>query len=141
SDGIIRFHGVSAQVTGDEIRTWVEISLAEGTRTYEQRLVELRAREATLPARVELIAAAVGSVEPDDFVTDVVSDEREDGSVWIGVRLRRDENPLFGHALDNVVHQVRSGVQGVDYFDTTLWFVSTFDPGEAGAIVAAAAAR
>ena len=140
SDAIIRFHGVSAQVTGGEIRNWVETSLVEGANRYNAKLLELRAREASIPGRVKQLAAAIESVEGSDLVVDVSSDEREDGSVWIGVQLQRDEDPMLGHALDNVVQRMRSGVEGIDYFNTTLWFVSSFDAGQAAAVVAAVAA-
>jgi len=140
SDGIIRFHGASASVTGAEIRTWVEKSLVEGDARYRQRLNEVETREASRPELVELFAAAVDSVETNGLVAGVTSDERDDGSLWIGVQLRRDEDPMFGHALDNVVHSARSGVAGVDYFDTTLWFVPSYNPEEAATLVRTVAA-
>jgi len=33
---------------------------------------------------------------------------REDGSVWIGVRLRRDADPMLGHLLDGVAQAARA---------------------------------
>jgi hypothetical protein len=53
----------------------------------------------------------------------IVSEIREDGSVWIGVQLRRDEDPMLGHLLDGVAQSARLGTVGLDYFHTTLWFV------------------
>jgi hypothetical protein len=139
SDGIIRFHGASARITGEEIRTWVENALVEGDPRYREKRIELEAREASRPELADLFAAAVASVETNGIVAGVTSDERDDGSLWIGVQLRRDEDPMFGHALDNVVHAARSGLVGVDYFDTTLWFVPSYNPNEAAALVAAVA--
>jgi hypothetical protein len=139
-DGIIRFHGASARITGDEIRAWVETSLVEGDPRYRQKLNELEAREASRPGLVARLAAVVDSVEPNRIVTGFTSDERDDGSLWIGVQLRRDEDPMFGHDLDNVVQSARSGVAGVDYSDTTLWFVPDYNPDEAAVLVAAVAA-
>jgi hypothetical protein len=140
NDGIIRFHGASARITGEEIRAWVENSLVEGDTRYRQRLNEVEAREASRPELVELFAAAVDSVETNGLVAGFTSDERDDGSLWIGVQLRRDEDPMFGHALDNVVQAARSGIAGVDYRDTTLWFVPSYNPNEAAAFVGAVAA-
>lgn len=138
-DAIIRFHGASARITGGEIRAWVETSIVEGTERYHVRLSELQTREAARPALIGRLAAALDAVETNGLVMGVTSDERDDGSLWIGVRLRRDEDPMFGHALDHVVHTARSGVAGVDYSDTTLWFVPASDPAEAAALVAAVA--
>jgi 2'-5' RNA ligase len=65
----------------------------------------------------------------------IVSEIREDGSVWIGVQLRRDEDPMLGHLLDDVAQSARLGTVGLDYFHTTLWFVPDFDPRKAAAII------
>ena len=141
NDGIIRFYGVSARVTGEEIRAWVVHSLVEGDTRYRHKLNELKAREVSGPGLVELFAAAVDSVETNALVTGVTSVERDDESFWIGVQLRRDEDPMLGHVLDNAVQTARSGLAGVDYFDTTLWFVPSYNPHEAAALIAAVEAR
>jgi hypothetical protein len=141
NDGIIRFHGVSADVTGEEIREWVTAALMEGASRYRERFVEVEQRDITLPASVDQLKLALESVETGGLIAGVASSEREDGTVWIGVQLQRDEDPMFGHALDNVVHQTRAGIQGVDYFETTLWFEPTYDPDKAAELVAAVAAN
>jgi len=140
TDGIIRFHGVSADVTGAEIRSWVQSSLAEGGRRYRDRLAERAAGQATIPDLVQQLAAAVESVDADGLVLRVFSTEREDGSSWIGVQLRRDEDPRFGHALDEAIHSARSGLEGVEYFDTTLWFIPRYEPASAATLVASISA-
>jgi hypothetical protein len=71
----------------------------------------------------------------------IVSEIREVGSVWIGVQLRRDEDPMLGHLLDGVAQSARLGTVGLDYFHTTLWFVPDFDPRKAAAIIETVAAN
>jgi hypothetical protein len=140
NDGIIRFHSVSADVTGDEIRTWVETSLVEGDTRFRERLSELEKRDTSLAPSIERLTRAIESAEKGELVAGISSSVRDDGSVWIGVQLRRDEDAMFGHALDNVVQKARSGLQGVDYSETTLWFEPSYDPVEAAALVTAIAA-
>jgi hypothetical protein len=139
ADGIIRFHGVRATVAGEEIRDWVETAINKGAQHYSEKLAELRAREALLPQLVAGFAAAVNAGDLDDLVLGVTSTEREDGSAWIGIQLRRDEDAMLGHLLDKVVQAVRSGVQAVDYRETTLWFPPSHDVAEATRMVASVA--
>jgi hypothetical protein len=133
-DGIIRFHGVSSDVTGHEIRSWVESAIEEGGRRYRQKLAERRDRAAVLPTQRQGFEEALRGVDAHGVLSDVVSEDRDDGSVWVGARLRRDqEDPLLGRILDGVAHSVRSGRHGIDYFETTLWFAPGSDPSQAAA--------
>ncbi len=139
--GIVRFHAVGADVTSDEIFTWIDRALVEGQTRYRERINEREHREAQLPDLRESLANAVGAIEAGDLVSGAASEEREDGSVWVGAQLRRDEDdPMLGHLLDNVVQSERSGRTGVDYHDTTVWFEADFDPTEAAALLKAIAA-
>ena len=141
ADGIVRFHGVTPDVTAGEILSWVASALGEGDRRYQQRLGERQERNESLLAQRESLEEAVAAGGAGDLVTGVVSDERDDGSLWIGVRLRRDDDPILGQVLDGVAHTARSTREGVDYFDTTLWFVPECDPTEAAAAVELVAAE
>jgi hypothetical protein len=96
--------------------------------------------DAQLPEAGKRLESALADAETDDLVAGVVSDLREDGSVWIGVHLRRDGDPMLGHLLDDVVQSARSGTVGLDYFHTTLWFVPDLDPREAATIIETVAA-
>lgn len=138
-DGIVRFHGVRARVPGEEIRGWVEAAVIEGGKRYSEVLAELRARAASLPHLVASFDAAVAASDLADIVLGVISTEREDGSTWIGIHFRRDDDPMFGHLLDQVVQEARSGFDRVEYRDTTLWFVPNYDADEAASMVASIA--
>jgi hypothetical protein len=139
--GIVRFHAVSAEVTSDEVFAWIDQGLVEGEKRYRQKISERENREGQLPGVRESFANAVGPIETGDLLLGVVSEEREDGSVWIGVQLRRDEDDvMLGHLLDNVVQSARSGRPGIDYHDTTLWFDTGFDPKETAGLIETIAA-
>jgi hypothetical protein len=134
--GVVRFHGVSSQVTGDEIQAWIARALSEGDRRYRQKLSERQERAARLPSLRARFEEAMKSVEADQLVIGVTSDERDDGSFWVGVQFRRDEtDPMLGHIFDGVAQSARSGRASVDYFDTALWFQTDFDPTEAAALI------
>jgi hypothetical protein len=139
ADGIVRFHGVRATVAGQQIRDWVEAAIDKGGQRYLETLGELRAREASLPHLVAGFAAAVNAGDLDDLVLGVTSTEREDGSAWIGIQLSRDEDAMLGHLLDKLVQAARSGVDAVDYRETTLWFPPSYDLAEAVRLVASIA--
>ena len=141
ADGIVRFHGVSAEVGGDEIEKWVETALGEGDRRYREKLAERQMQDAQLPEAIRRLESALADARTDDLVAGVLSDMHEDGAVRIGVQLHRDEDPMLGHLLDGVVQSARSAAVGLDYFHTTLWFVPDFDPREAAAIIKTVAAN
>jgi hypothetical protein len=134
--GIVRFHAVSPGVTSEEILAWINRALIEGGKRYRETISEREDREVRLPSLRESLADAVGATEAGDLVLGVASEVREDGSVWIGAQLRRDEgDPMLGHLLDSVVQGARSGRTGLDYHDTTVWFDTDFDPKEAAALI------
>jgi hypothetical protein len=140
--GIVRFHAVSAHVSGAEIHAWIDQALVEGEKRYQAEMSEHQQREESLPDLMSGFQAAVGAADTDQLVARLTSLQRDDGSVWIGVHLRRDEHdPMLGHLLDNVVQAVRSGRSGVDYSDTTIWFEGGFDPGEARRVLEGIAAN
>jgi hypothetical protein len=141
-DAIIRFHGVSADVTGSELLGWVAAALAEGDRRYRQKRAEREQRDASLPALRDRLKAAIQAAQVGDVVIGVVSQLRDDGSVWLGVQLQRDrEDPMLGHILDGVAQSARSGRTDVEYYDTTLWFVSEYDPAEVAVAIQEVDAR
>jgi hypothetical protein len=141
-DGIIRFHGVSADVTSHELLRWIDSALTEGERRYRQKLSEHKERDAALPSKQQNLEAAIRASDKSGLVDGVVSQVRDDGSVWVGARLRRDQDdPMLGHMLDGVVHTVRPDKAEIEYSDTTLWFAMDLDPAEADDVVQDVAAR
>lgn len=139
--GIVRVHGVAAQATGGEIQEWIREALAEGDQRCRRMLVARQEIATQLPVLRERLEQALTAVDTGQLVAGVTSDERDDGTVWIGVRLQIDESdPMFQHVLDRVVQSLRSGRTGIDYFHTTLWFQTDKEPAAAAALVAAIAA-
>jgi hypothetical protein len=142
TDGIIRFHGVAADMPGQELLDWTRSALTVGHRRYQERLAEKRSRDAAIPGKQQRLEAAVRSVDTDGLVERVVKHERDDGSVWIGIALRRDaEDPMLGHVLDGVAQAARASRKDLDYFETTLWFDPDVGLDDVSAVIQEVAAR
>jgi uncharacterized protein YggL (DUF469 family) len=141
--GIVRLHGVTARTTGDEIRQWLKDSLAEGDRRYRVKLSERQMLAARLPGLRESLEQALGDVASGQMVTEVSSEERDDGSTWLGVSFRIDDSndPMLQHILQNSARSVIDGRSGVDFYHSTLWLELEHDALKGANLVAAIAAE
>jgi len=141
--GIVRLHGVTAKPSGDEIVAWLDEALAEGDRRYRAKLAEQKELAGRLPVLRTRLADALGRTAAAEVAGEVTSEEREDGSTWLGVRLQIGDadDPMLLQVLQEAVVAVLAGRSDVQYFQSTVWFQLDHDTTGAAEIVAAAAAE
>lgn len=136
--GIVRLHGVTAEATAEEIRQWLMEALAEGDRHYRLKLADRRALASRLPELRESLERALSAAGAGEIDTRVVSEERDDGSTWLGATLQIDDtgDPMLLHVLQRAALLVLAGRSDVQWFQSSLWFQLDHDHGDAAAVVA-----
>jgi hypothetical protein len=136
--GIVRLHGVTAQATGDEIRQWLTEALAEGDRRYRMKLAERRVLASRLPELRKSLDRALKAAGAGEIVAGVVSEERDDGSTWLGAPLEIDDtgDAMLVHVLQRAALSILDCRSDVQWLQSSLWFQLDHDHADAAVLVA-----
>jgi hypothetical protein len=143
-DGIVRLHGAKAEISPDEVDSWLQEAIAEGGTRYKAKLTKWQAEIAGLPDALGRVNSAVSDVETFGIARPAIARDRDgDGILWLGIPFEIDASgdEMLPQVLMDCVYAQTGGTPEIRFYGNTLWLPLDYDPTAVSALVAAALAE